>query len=108
MDMDFPDTDDDYDSPWKDVLEHAFPDFMEFYFPQAHAQIDWTAGYEFKNTELRQVVVDAELGKRFADALVQGQYATPARLLASPCWPIIILAGSPTTSLMKCWVANTG
>ena len=62
---------DDYDSPWKDVLEHAFPEFMAFYFPEAHAQIDWALGHEFKNTELRQVVRDAELGRRLADALVQ-------------------------------------
>lgn len=61
---------DDYDSPWKDILEHAFPEFMAFYFPDAFEQIDWEKGHEFKNTELRQVVRDAELGKRFADALV--------------------------------------
>ena len=24
---------DDYDSPWKDAVEHAFPEFIEFYFP---------------------------------------------------------------------------
>ena len=70
--MTAPQTDNDaYDSPWKDILEHAFPEFMEFYFPEAHARIDWTRGHEFKNTELRQVVRDAELGQRFADALVQ-------------------------------------
>jgi len=62
---------DAYDSPWKEVLEHAFPEFMAFYFPAAHARIDWARGHEFKNTELRQVVRDAELGRRFADALVQ-------------------------------------
>ncbi|PIQ51160.1 MAG: cytosolic protein [Comamonadaceae bacterium CG12_big_fil_rev_8_21_14_0_65_59_15] len=62
---------DDYDSPWKDILEHAFPEFMAYYFPAASAQIDWAQGHEFKNTELRQVVRDAELGKRFADALVR-------------------------------------
>ncbi|MCB2263983.1 MAG: Rpn family recombination-promoting nuclease/putative transposase [Candidatus Thiosymbion ectosymbiont of Robbea hypermnestra] len=62
---------DAYDSPWKDVLEHAFPEFMAFYFPEAYAQIDWAQGHAFKNTELRQVVRDAELGRRFADALVQ-------------------------------------
>jgi hypothetical protein len=62
---------DEYDSPWKDALERAFPEFMAFYFPEACAQIDWASGHEFKNTELRQVVRDAELGKRFADALVQ-------------------------------------
>jgi len=62
---------DDYDSPWKDMLEQAFPEFMAFFFPQAYAAIDWTRGYAFNNTELRQVVRDAELGRRFADALVR-------------------------------------
>ncbi|MBT8421421.1 MAG: cytosolic protein, partial [Gammaproteobacteria bacterium] len=62
---------DTYDSPWKEVLEHAFPEFMSFYFPDAHAQIDWSRGHEFKNTELRQGARDAELGRRFADALAQ-------------------------------------
>ena len=26
---------DDYDSPWKDAVEHAFPEFIDFYFPDA-------------------------------------------------------------------------
>ena len=67
---------DDYDSPWKDALEHAFPEFMAFYFPEAHAQIDWAQGHEFMNVELRQVMRDAELGKRYADALVGVTLAT--------------------------------
>ena len=57
---------DEYDSPWKEVLENAFPEFMAFYFPEADRQIDWSQGHEFLNMELRQVVRDAELGKRFA------------------------------------------
>ncbi|MCF8212056.1 MAG: Rpn family recombination-promoting nuclease/putative transposase, partial [Rhodoferax sp.] len=61
---------DDYDSPWKAIIEQAFPEFMAFYFSHIHAQIDWPKGYEFKNIELRQVVRDAELGRRFADVLV--------------------------------------
>jgi hypothetical protein len=68
--MDHSDATDEYDSPWKEMLEHAFPEFMAFYFPKAHAEIDWSRGYTFKNTELRQVVRDAELGKRFADAFL--------------------------------------
>lgn len=32
----------DYDSPWKDILDLFFVDFMEFYFAAAHAEIDWT------------------------------------------------------------------
>ncbi|MBK7002357.1 MAG: DUF4351 domain-containing protein [Rhodoferax sp.] len=62
---------DNYDSPWKDILEHVFPEFMAYYFASVYAQIDWSKGHEFKNTELRQVVRDAELGKRFADCLVR-------------------------------------
>ncbi|EIC23715.1 RpnC/YadD family protein, partial [Thiorhodovibrio frisius] len=62
---------DDFDSPWKDALIHAFPDFMAFYFPRAAAQIDWSAGYTFLDQELRQVVRDAELGRRRLDVLVR-------------------------------------
>lgn len=62
---------DDFDSPWKDALIHAFPDFMTFYFPRAAAQIDWSVGYAFLDQELRQVVRDAELGRRRLDVLVR-------------------------------------
>lgn len=24
---------DDLDTPWKDAVEHAFPEFIDFYFP---------------------------------------------------------------------------
>ncbi|MDD4929473.1 MAG: DUF4351 domain-containing protein [Gallionella sp.] len=44
---------------------------MAFYFSAAHAQIDWRRGYEFLDQELRAVVQDAELGKRFVDKLVR-------------------------------------
>lgn len=64
---------DDYDSPWKDVLERYFQDFMAFFFPEAHADIDWSRGYRWLDTELRQVVRDAKLGRRFADKLVEVQ-----------------------------------
>lgn len=62
---------DDYDSPWKDAIQSGFPDFMAFYFPDAAGHIDWGAGYTFLETELRQVVQDAELGRRFADVLAR-------------------------------------
>jgi len=62
---------DAYDSPWKDILEAYFPDFMLFFFSQIHHDIDWSRGYDFLDQELRQVVRDAELGKRLADKLVK-------------------------------------
>ena len=62
---------DDYDSPWKEILEAYFPDFMAFFFPQAAAEIDWTRGFETLDKELAQVVQDAELGRRYADKLLK-------------------------------------
>ncbi len=61
----------DFDSPWKEALEHYFAAFMAFFFPKAHAGIAWERGYEFLDTELQQVVRDAELGRRLADKLVK-------------------------------------
>lgn len=61
----------DYDSPWKESLESYFADFLIFFFPQVHTEIDWKRDYEFLDTELQQVVRDAELGRRWADKLVK-------------------------------------
>jgi hypothetical protein len=62
---------DDYDSPWKEAVELYFPEFMAFYFPEAHACFDWSQGYTFLEQELRSVIHDAALGKRFVDKLAQ-------------------------------------
>jgi hypothetical protein len=62
---------DDYDTPWKDAVTRYFPEFMSFYFPRAHAAIDWARPYAFLEQELAQVVRDAALGKRLVDKLVQ-------------------------------------
>ncbi len=61
----------EYDSPWKQILQLYFQDFMLFFFPQAHGEIDWSRGFEFLDKELAQVVRDAELGRRLADKLVK-------------------------------------
>ena len=70
--MDFaPEPRADYDSPWKELLEGHFRSFLEFFFPTAAADIDWTRGYTFLDKELAQVVRDAELGRRYVDKLVR-------------------------------------
>jgi hypothetical protein len=61
----------EFDSPWKQIIQLYFEDFMLFFFPQAHEQIDWTKQPEFLDKELEQVVRDAELGKHLADKLVK-------------------------------------
>ena len=61
----------DYDSPWKNALKRYFPDFLAFFFPAAHAGIDWTKGYTMLDKELQKAVRDATLGRRWADSLVR-------------------------------------
>ena len=61
----------DYDSPWKDVLDLFFEDAVAFFFPSAHAQIDWARGYEFLDKELQKITADAALGRRAVDKLVK-------------------------------------
>jgi hypothetical protein len=61
----------EYDSPWKDVLEIYFEDFITFFFPFVHSEIDWTKEIEFLNKELKQVTKDAKVGRRYADTLAK-------------------------------------
>ena len=63
--------DDDYDTPWKEVLTHHFPEFMAFYFSQAHAAIDWSRPHDFLDQECAALTRDAELGRRVLDKLVR-------------------------------------
>ena len=44
---------------------------MAFFFPDAHGDIEWARGYKFLDKELQQAARDAELGRRYADILVQ-------------------------------------
>lgn len=61
----------DYDSPWKDILDLLFEEFMAFFFSAAHARINWQAGYEFLDKELQKITFDAALGRRMVDKLVK-------------------------------------
>jgi len=71
----------DYDSPWKDLLDQFFEAFMEFFFPDAHAQIDWTRGVEFLDKELQKITADAALGRRVVDKLVKVWLKTGAEIV---------------------------
>ena len=62
---------DKYDSPWKEAIEHYFPEFMEFYFPDAYSAIDWSKKYTFLDNELRSIVPETEVSNRIVDKLVQ-------------------------------------
>ncbi len=61
----------EYDSPWKKALENYFQPFMLFFFPVIHAEIDWSKGWQFLDTQLAKIVRDATMGARHADRLVK-------------------------------------
>jgi hypothetical protein len=54
----------DFDNPWKDVLEHFFGPFVEFFFPEAFAAIDWRQNYESLDKELQQIVSESDWRQR--------------------------------------------
>jgi len=59
------------DSAWKDILERFFPQFLEFFFPEIHRDIDWSKGYESLDKELQPILLDAEVGKQLLDTLMR-------------------------------------
>ncbi len=59
-------TPDDYDSPWKEILECYFQEFIAFFFPKIAEETDWERGYVFLDKEFQQVTRVAELGRRYA------------------------------------------
>lgn len=61
----------DFDSPWKDILDLYFKEFMQFSFPAAYDQIDWVHGYDFLDKELQRITADAVVGRRTVDKLVR-------------------------------------
>src|SRR5580704_6618759 len=59
----------DLDGPWKEALEHFLEWFLALCFPEVHAAIDWSRGYESLDKEFQQIVRDARVRKRLADKL---------------------------------------
>jgi hypothetical protein len=61
----------EFDSPWKEALDLYFELFLLFFFPFAHAEIDWSHDYEALDKELQQIVPEGELGERVVHKLVK-------------------------------------
>lgn len=61
----------DQDGLWKKVIEELLEEFLLFFMPKLHGQIDFTKQTTFLDKELFQEVVDEKKGRRYADQLVK-------------------------------------
>jgi hypothetical protein len=61
----------EHDTPWKEIIESLFPRFIEFFFPDAYAEIDWNRAPAFMDKELQQVARGSSTGRRYVDKLVK-------------------------------------
>jgi len=59
------------DSAWKDILDAYFKEFLEFFFPEIHRDIDWSKPVEFLDKEFQKIVRKSEIGKQLADKLAK-------------------------------------
>ncbi len=62
---------DEFDVPWKDILEAYFPEFLAFFLPVAYAGIDWQRGFEFLDKELSRITRESLIGDRRMDKLAK-------------------------------------
>ncbi|MBF0415039.1 MAG: cytosolic protein, partial [Magnetococcales bacterium] len=53
--MDVQRPNDEFDTPWKDIVESYFPEFLEFFLQEAFDGIDWERGFEFLDKELSRI-----------------------------------------------------
>jgi len=61
----------EHDNPWKEAVENLFEDFLSFFFPHIHRDIDFSKGYHFLDKELQKFSKSNKIGRRFGDKLVK-------------------------------------
>jgi hypothetical protein len=61
----------EFDSPWKEIIESFFPQFMEFFVPGAENDIDWDKKVKFLNSEFQKITKDSKVGRRHIDKLIE-------------------------------------
>jgi hypothetical protein len=75
---------DEFDGPWKEAIEEWFEQFLLFFFPLIHGEIDWSKGYEFLDKELQQLAPESATGPRTVDKLIKVVWKSGAE-----CWILV-------------------
>jgi predicted transposase/invertase (TIGR01784 family) len=60
-----------YDTPWKEILEVFFRQFMEFFVPGSEKDIDWSVAVKFLDKELQKLTKDSVVSRRHTDKLIE-------------------------------------
>jgi len=60
-----------YDTPWKEIIEFFFPQFMEFFVPGSTEDIDWDVKIKFLDKEFQKITKESATGRRHTDKLVE-------------------------------------
>jgi hypothetical protein len=66
----------EYDSPWKEILDKYFEEFMQICFPVLHQAIDWSSPPKMLDKEFQQIAQESETGQRTVDKLVEVRLLT--------------------------------
>jgi hypothetical protein len=61
----------DYDTPYKEIIDVYFMDFLECCCPDIHKKIDWSKNYEVLDNELKKISKNAKIGNRAVDKLIK-------------------------------------
>ncbi|MBF0160534.1 MAG: DUF4351 domain-containing protein [Magnetococcales bacterium] len=62
---------DEYDTPWKEIIEEFLGELLAFLLPELYQSIDWSRTPEFLDQELARVLVDATATNRRVDKLIK-------------------------------------
>ncbi len=60
-----------YDETWKEAISEYFDSFLQFFYPEIYAKVDWNKTPISLDKELEQITAAAETKKRHADKLFQ-------------------------------------
>ncbi len=60
-----------YDETWKEAITEYFDYFLQFFYPEIYAKVDWNKTPISLDKELEQITAAAETPKRHADKLFQ-------------------------------------
>jgi len=52
-------------------LEDLFEEFLAFFFPHIHREVDFAKGYQFLDKELQQIIKSSNTGRRIVDKLIK-------------------------------------